>query len=102
MPFRISLHVDAIFSESPFSIIEGAIDQLLQFFDMQGVELKNLRPRNQRAIHIEEWVISRRTDQPEISALHIRQKNVLLRFVEMMNLVHEQNGFCLLYTSPSP
>lgn len=33
----------------------------------------------------------RRADQPHHAAFHIRQKNVLLRFVEPMNFVDEQN-----------
>src|SRR5262249_31748826 len=46
----------------------------------------------QRAIHIEKWVVSCRADQTKISTLDVRQKNVLLGFVEMVNLVDEQNG----------
>ena len=34
----------------------------------------------------------RRPDQPDDAALHVRQKNVLLRLIEPVNLIDEQDG----------
>ena len=93
MPSRVGIHLDPILAEAAFGIIQRAVDQFLQLLDTQRLELKNLRARNQRAVHIEKWVVSRSTDQAQISALHIWQENVLLRLVEVMNFVDEQNGF---------
>ena len=92
MPSRVGIHLDPILAEAAFGIIQGAVDQFLQLLDPQRLELKNLRARNQRAVHIEKWVVGRGPNEAQISALHIWQENVLLRFVEVMNLVDEQDG----------
>ena len=93
MRLRIGIHLDPIFAEAALVIGQRAVDQLLQLLDPQRLELENLRARNQRAVDIEEWIVGRRADQAQISALDIGQQNVLLRFVEVMNFVDEQNRF---------
>ena len=92
MPFRVGVHLDAIFTEAALGIVQRAVDQFLQLLDAQRFELKNLRARNQGAVHVEERIVCRSADQAQIAALHIRQKNVLLRLVEVMNFVNEQNS----------
>ncbi len=86
----VDLHI--IFAEAAFFIGEGTIDQPLELFDFERFELKNLRARDERAVDVKERIVSSGPDQAQIAALHVRQKNVLLRFVEMMNLVHEHDG----------
>jgi hypothetical protein len=62
MPSRVGIHLDPILAEAAFGIIQRAVDQFFQLLDTQRLELKNLRARNQRAVHIEKWVVSRSTD----------------------------------------
>ena len=57
----------------------------------QRLELENLRARDERAVDVEERIVSRRADQPQISAFDIGQQDVLLRFVEVMNLIDEED-----------
>jgi hypothetical protein len=52
---------------------------------------KDLRARDERAVHIEERIVSSRANQAEASSFDIGQKNVLLGFVEMMDLIDEQD-----------
>src|SRR5450755_4206451 len=93
MPSCVGIHLDSILTEAALGIIQRAVDQFLQLLDPQRLELKNLRARDQCAVHIEKRVVSRSTDQAQISALYIWQENVLLRLVEVMNFIDEQNGF---------
>ena len=91
MPARVRVHFDVVFSKAALFIGEGAIDQLLQLLDPERFEPENLRARDQRAVDVEERIVSRRTDQPEISSFDVGQEDVLLRFIEMMNLIDEQD-----------
>src|SRR5438477_13009523 len=78
-------------SEAAFLVGEHAIDQLTQLLDTERFELKNLGTRNERTIYIKKRVVSGRSDQPEISAFDVVEENILLRFVEVMDLVDEQD-----------
>ena len=87
--------LNRVIPKSTFFVSQCAIDQFFELFDAERLELKNLRTRDKRAVHVKERIVGRRSDQPEISSFHIGQKNVLLRFVEMMNLVDKQDRFLL-------
>src|SRR5437588_546248 len=76
-----------------FSSDARTINQFFQFLDPERFELKNLRARDKRTVDVKKWVVSGRADQLQISAFNIRKENVLLRFVEMVDLVDEQNCF---------
>src|ERR1700746_1015530 len=73
----VELHV--VISKAALFVSECAVDQLFELLRAERFESKNLRARDERA------------DQAEISSFDIRQKNVLLRFVEMMDLINEQD-----------
>ena len=91
MPARVVVDLNLVVSETAFVVSQRAIDQLFEFVDAERFELKNLRPRHERAVDIEKRIVSRRADQSQISAFDIGKENVLLRFVEMVDLVDEQN-----------
>jgi hypothetical protein len=59
--------------------------------DCEWLKSKNLRPRHQRAVHIKKRIVGGRPDEPESSCLDVRQENVLLRLVEMMNFINKQD-----------
>ncbi len=48
------------------------------------------RPRKQRAHHLEGRILRRRADEGQRSVFQVRQKGVLLRLVESVNLVEEE------------
>src|SRR5437773_939297 len=52
---------------------------------------KNLRTRDKRAVYVKERVVRGGADEAQRSCLHIGQENVLLRLVEMMNLINKQD-----------
>ena len=87
--FLVDLHV--VISKPALFVSECAVDQLFKLLHAERFESKNLRARDERAVHVKEWVVCGRADQAEISSFDIRQKNILLRLAEMMDLVNEQD-----------
>src|SRR6516165_4279248 len=81
----------AVISKAALLVSECTVDQLFELLNAERFKSKNLGARDKRAVHIEEWVVGGRTNQAEISSFHIGQKNVLLRLVEMMDLINEQD-----------
>ena len=88
---RDRVHFDFVIPESALLVGEGPVNQLFELFHAQRLQLENLGTRNQRAVHVKERIVGGGPDEAEISAFHIRQENVLLRLVEMMNLVDEHD-----------
>src|SRR6266478_777119 len=91
MPARVLVDLDVVISEAAFFVGQRAIDQVFELLDAERFELKNLRTRDKRAVYIKEWIVRGRADEAEISGFDVGQKNVLLRFVEMMDLINEQD-----------
>src|SRR6266571_1200698 len=91
MPTRVLVDLNRVISKTTFLVAQSAIDQLFELLDTERFELKDLRTRDERAVYVKERVVSRRTDEAEISRFDVGQENVLLRFVEVMNLVDEQD-----------
>src|SRR5579884_3252556 len=58
---------------------------------LERLEPEDLRARYERAVDIKIGIESGRPDQPQRSRLDVGQKNVLLRFVEVMNFIHKQD-----------
>ena len=80
-------------AETAFRISQRAFHQRDQVVRPQRFQAKNLRARNERAVDVEKRIVGRRADQPQISALHVGQQNVLLRFVEVMDLIDKHDCF---------
>src|SRR5438105_13486873 len=93
MPLRLVVDLYIVIAEAAFLVGQRTVDQCFQVFDGERFELENLRPRNERAVDVEKRIVRRRADESEVSAFDVGQENVLLRFVEMMDLVDEQNCF---------
>src|SRR5438046_5439324 len=58
----------------------------------QPAEDQHLAAREERGIQLEARVLGRRADERDRAVLDIRQEAVLLRAVEAVDLVHEQQG----------
>src|SRR5439155_16260975 len=88
---RVTVHLYVVISEAALFVCQRAIYQLLQLLDAERLESKNLRARHERAVHVEERIVSGRTDEAKVSSFDIGQKDVLLRLVEMMNLINKED-----------
>ena len=58
----------------------------------QRLEHIDRGPREQRAVHLERRVLGGRADEGDQAALDVRQEGVLLRLVEAVHLVDEEDG----------
>ena len=56
-----------------------------------GLQHEDLRARQQRRVHLERRVLGRRADEHDVARLDARQERVLLRLVEAMDFVDEQD-----------
>ena len=68
------------------------LDQRLQLLVVQRLQHIDLRARQQRGIHLEGRILGRCPDQRDQSRFRIGQQGVLLRLVETVDLVDEQDG----------
>ena len=59
---------------------------------LERLEDVDLRPRQQRRVDLERRVLGRRADQDDVAGLDARQEGVLLRLVEAVDLVDEEDG----------
>ena len=59
-----------------------------------GQRLQNVdtRPRKQRRNNFERRILGGRADQADVALFHVRKKRILLRFIEAMDFVDEDNG----------
>ena len=68
------------------------VKQLQEVVAVQRIEHIDLCAREQGAYHLKRRILGRRTDECHRAALHGAQQRVLLRLVEAVNLVDEQDG----------
>src|SRR4029453_16344584 len=91
MPARVFVDLNFVISETALFVGQCAIDYLFELLDRERIDLKSLGGRNKRTFYIKERIVSSCADEAEISRFDVGQKNVLLRFVEMMDLIDEQD-----------
>ncbi len=91
MAFRPGVDLDVVLAEAAFCVGESAVDQFFEMFDLERFELKNLRAGDERTVDVEERIVSRGADEAEVSAFDVGQEDILLRLVEVVDLVHEEN-----------
>ena len=57
----------------------------------QRLEHEDLRARQQRRVHLERRVLGGRADEDDVAGLDARQEGILLRLVEAVDLVDEED-----------
>ena len=89
---RLILRGDLHRAEATFFVLQCAAQQRGDL--LPGERLQHIDPatREQRRDDLEGGILSGRADQSDCAALDIRQECVLLRLVEAVNLVDEENG----------
>ena len=68
----------------------GAFQQRFERLRAQGTKDEHAGARQQSRVELERRILRRRADQRDRAVLHHRQKGILLRAVEAMDLVDEQ------------
>ena len=80
-------HLDAL-AGAPF---QRPPQQPLEILRLERLQLVDLRPRQQRGVDLEVGVLRRRPDQRQEPVLDRGQQRVLLRLVEAVDLVEEED-----------
>jgi hypothetical protein len=78
-------------AESALLVDERALQEELDLLDAQRAQHEDARPREQRPVDLEARVLGRGADQHHRAVLDRGQQAVLLRLVEAMDLVHEED-----------
>ena len=92
VPQRCFIGVDFHVAESALCVGQRALQQIIKLLFRKWTQLENLRAGHERRIDEEEWIVRCRANQTNDSTLHVRQQHVLLRFVEAVDLVDEQDS----------
>ncbi len=77
----------------------GAGKQRLKAFVVQALEGKHARPRQKRRVELEGRVLGGGADEDDSAVLHIGQEGILLRAVEAVDLVDEQEGTLAVFAA---
>ncbi len=88
---RVLMRVHRPAAEPALPVTESALEQQLDLCRRQRLEREDLAAAQERRVDREERILRRRADQDDAPFLHIRQQHVLLRAVEAVQLVHEQD-----------
>ena len=89
---RLVRHLDGHLAQSAFCVRQGAEQQGADGLPVERLEAEDRASAEQRAVDGEERIVRRGADQDDPPFLHVGQQNVLLRAVEVVDLVDEQDG----------
>ena len=84
-------YLDRLFSEAP-GIVQRALQQGQHILFGESLQHEHLAAGQKRPVHLERRVFGRCADQDDGALFHERQESVLLRLIEAVDLVDEQDG----------
>ena len=76
---------------SPFRVRQRPFQKLRYVVGRKRVQLEDERARGERRVDEEVRIVRRRSDEDDCPVLDVRKENVLLRLVEAVYLVDEEN-----------
>ena len=85
------LDVHGLGAQSAVPVRQSAPEDLDRGLERKRREDVDLRPRQQRRVHLERRILRRGADEHDVARLHPWQEGVLLSLVEPMNLVDEED-----------
>ncbi len=77
--------------KTPFRVADRATDDGRDVLVGERFEPPDPHPRQERGVDLEVGILGRRTDQRDRAVLDVRQQGILLRLVEAVDLVEEQD-----------
>ena len=90
VPGRILLQIEREGAEAAFGVSNGPALEANEVIHGEGLELKDLRAGNQGAVDREIRVLRGRPDQTDSPAFNIGEQRILLRLVEAVDLIDEE------------
>ncbi len=94
------LHVHAGGSQPALRVRQGTLQQGGQLFLRHGFQRENLGAGQQGGVDRKVGVLRRRADEPDRSLFQMGEQDVLLRLVESVQLIHEEDGFPPVHAHP--
>src|SRR6266536_1413407 len=79
-------------SQSPESVPQRALDDFSDVIGGKRIQHQNLTARKQRRDHFKRRILCGGGDQNKGSMFHVGHEVIMLRFVEVVNLVDKKNG----------
>ncbi len=79
-------------AQAMLSVLEGAAEKLDDLRRSERIENVDLGAGEKRRNHFERRILRCRADEDDVAGLHVREKSILLSFVEAMNFVDEDDG----------
>ncbi len=80
------------FAETALVVGESPPQQQDDLLFSQRLQHIDAAARQQRRVDLERRILGGRADQPNVAFFHVRQKGILLRLVEAVNFVDEDDG----------
>ena len=91
VPDRLVRHLGAGGAQAALPVGERVAQDAGDVRVLERPELEDAAAREQRGVDVEEGVLGRRADQDHRAVLDVRQQRVLLRAVEAVDLVDEED-----------
>ena len=88
---RVVIRGDFHCAEAALLVLKRLAQQLRNRLVAQRLQYIHAAARKQCGDDFKRWILRGRANQPDRAPLHVRQKRILLRLVEAVNFVHEQN-----------
>src|ERR1019366_9535566 len=79
-------------AEAALGIVECATQKNNDLIFSQWVQHINAAAREKGRVDFEGWIFGGGADQADAAFFHVREEGILLRFVEAVNFVDEDNG----------
>ena len=84
--------VELLVAQAALFVGHGALQQAEDLVAGERLQRVHARAREQGSDHLEGRIFRGRADQDDVAGFDVRQKGVLLRLVEAVHLVHEDDG----------
>ena len=89
----VIIYLGFVVSHSLCLVIDCAKDELFDFGNLKGFQLKDNRTGDQSSIYFKIRILSCSADENNRSVFNEREEIVLLAFIEAVNLINEEDGF---------
>jgi hypothetical protein len=85
------VRLERLGADAALGVVERPPEDGQQLRLAEAPQHEHPRPREQRGVHLERGVLGRRADEDDGARLDVREERVLLRLVEAVNLVDEDD-----------
>src|SRR5690606_1977839 len=85
-------HAQPLPAQATLAVVQGAAQGQQDVLRRDRLQHVHAAAREQRRVQLEAGILGGGADEQDAAAFDVRQEGVLLRLVEAVHLVHEQDG----------